>query len=435
MSKGYGEIAACGSCEETDLILVDRGSFCYRATLGQVVALAGEGVMGPKGDKGDTGDPGPKGDTGPQGPQGEQGPPGADGVDGADGATGPAGPTGATGPAGADGADGAAGATGPPGAAGATGPAGAAGATGATGPAGADGAPGAAANINDVIDTLYPVGALYISTLATNPATLLGRGTWAAFGAGRVMVGFNAGDTDFDAGEETGGAKTVASAGSVSQPTFAGAALATHSHGTGTLAASSHAGSAVGDHAAHTHSVTSNVAVADHAAHTHSVTSNVTVADHASHTHTYTEVPNHVHVQTVNSATTGGLSGYTPDTSTATPATSGYSTANPTGGVATGTTAGPGATMTHTPTNNAVTSGNPSATLTHAVTNNAVTSGNPSATLTHSVTQPNDHSLSGSTAAITAGTPAGTVSQPTFTGSATSVVQPYIVCYFWKRTA
>lgn len=46
----------------------------------------------------------------------------------------------------------------------------------------------------------------------------------------------------------------------------------------------------------------------------------------------------------------------------------------------------------------------------HGVTNNAVTSGNPSATLAHSVTQPSDH-------------------------SAMSVVQPYVVVYFWKRTA
>ena len=33
------------------------------------------------------------------------------------------------------------------------------------------------------------------------------------------------------------------------------------------------------------------------------------------------------------------------------------------------------------------------------------------------------------------GTPSGTVSQPTLTGSASSVVQPYVVVYMWKRTA
>jgi hypothetical protein len=36
---------------------------------------------------------------------------------------------------------------------------------------------------------------------------LLGFGTWVAFGAGRVMVGFNAADPLFDTAEETGGSK------------------------------------------------------------------------------------------------------------------------------------------------------------------------------------------------------------------------------------
>ena len=57
---------------------------------------------------------------------------------------------------------------------------------------------------------LYPVGSIYSNAaVATNPGTLLGFGTWTAFGAGRVMVGLDAGgDTDFDTVEETGGAKT-----------------------------------------------------------------------------------------------------------------------------------------------------------------------------------------------------------------------------------
>jgi hypothetical protein len=55
---------------------------------------------------------------------------------------------------------------------------------------------------------LYPVGSIYINAgVTTNPATLLGFGTWTAFGAGRVMVGLNGSDTLFDALEETGGSK------------------------------------------------------------------------------------------------------------------------------------------------------------------------------------------------------------------------------------
>jgi hypothetical protein len=68
----------------------------------------------------------------------------------------------------------------------------------------------------------YPVGSIYINaTNNTNPGTLLGFGTWVAFGAGRVMVGFNASDPLFDAAEETGGSKdaiTVSHTHSVTDP-------------------------------------------------------------------------------------------------------------------------------------------------------------------------------------------------------------------------
>lgn len=162
----------------------------------------------------------------------------------------------------------------------------------------------------------FPVGSVFIAVVSTNPATLLGYGTWSAFGAGRVLVGLDSGDTDFDTAEETGGAKTKA--------------------------ISAHAGTAV--------------------------------ADHASHTHTYTEVPNHVHVQNLPTSQTGSQSSGTRDASTTGSSADALSTANPTGGVATGTTNGP------------------------------------NATLTHSVTQPSAH-------------------------SDLNVVQPYIVVYMWKRTA
>jgi hypothetical protein len=53
---------------------------------------------------------------------------------------------------------------------------------------------------------LYPVGSIYTNaSVSTNPATLLGFGTWTAFAAGRVMVGFNSGNALFDTAEETGG--------------------------------------------------------------------------------------------------------------------------------------------------------------------------------------------------------------------------------------
>ena len=54
---------------------------------------------------------------------------------------------------------------------------------------------------------LMPVGFVMASSSSTNPGTSLGFGTWAAYGAGRVMVG-KAGAGTFATGGATGGAET-----------------------------------------------------------------------------------------------------------------------------------------------------------------------------------------------------------------------------------
>lgn len=57
--------------------------------------------------------------------------------------------------------------------------------------------------------TELAIGSLYINAdVPTNPAVLLGYGTWAAFGSGRVLVGVDAGQPEFDTLGDTGGAKT-----------------------------------------------------------------------------------------------------------------------------------------------------------------------------------------------------------------------------------
>lgn len=53
-----------------------------------------------------------------------------------------------------------------------------------------------------------PVGSIYTSTTTTNPSVTLGYGRWVAFGAGRVPVGQNTSDANFNSMEEIGGAKT-----------------------------------------------------------------------------------------------------------------------------------------------------------------------------------------------------------------------------------
>lgn len=103
-----------------------------------------------------------------------------------------------------------------------------------------------------ILPAIYPVGITV--ELDTDPAAAWGFGTWQETGAGRVAVGLDTGDVDFDTIGKTGGAKTVTL-------TAAQSGLPAHGH---------------------------------------------TVND-----------PGHVHTQRFNSATTGPLSGPTtaPDTS------------------------------------------------------------------------------------------------------------------------
>ena len=86
----------------------------------------------------------------------------------------------------------------------------------------------------------YPVGAIFTTTVnyANSAAVVaaIGGTTWAAFGGGRVLVGLDSGDTDFDTAEETGGSKTPSTA----SHTLTTSEIPSHSH---TLATGSGGGS------------------------------------------------------------------------------------------------------------------------------------------------------------------------------------------------
>ena len=93
----------------------------------------------------------------------------------------------------------------------------------------------------------YPVGSIYMNAaVATNPATLLGFGTWAAFGAGKVPVGIDAGDSDFNTVEGTGGSKdSIIPTHNHAAGTLATDSQGSHQHTTGTGRSASTAGSTV----------------------------------------------------------------------------------------------------------------------------------------------------------------------------------------------
>ena len=182
---------AVGSWLAIDEVLSDHES---RLSQGGVGPAGPQGDPGPAGADGAQGPPGERGIQGIPGNDGAQGPPGADGADST--VPGPQGEQGIQGPAGADGADSTV-----PGPQGPQGDPGAQGIQGIQGIQGEQGPPGD-------VSGAWPIGSVFIAVVSTNPATLLGLGTWAAFGAGRMLIGRDAGDADFDTAEETGGAKT-----------------------------------------------------------------------------------------------------------------------------------------------------------------------------------------------------------------------------------
>ena len=68
--------------------------------------------------------------------------------------------------------------------------------------------------VTTALDAVYPVGAIFTTVTAyANSAAVvaaIGGTTWVAFGAGKVIIGVDSSDTDFDTVEETGGSKTHA---------------------------------------------------------------------------------------------------------------------------------------------------------------------------------------------------------------------------------
>ena len=87
--------------------------------------------------------------------------------------------------------------------------------------------------IQQFAKTMYPVGSIYMSVSATNPSTYFG-GTWVAWGSGRVPVGINTSDSNFNTVEKTGGASAVTLTASQMPShthTFTGSSTTTNSAG------------------------------------------------------------------------------------------------------------------------------------------------------------------------------------------------------------
>lgn len=137
----------------------------------------------------------------------------------------------------------------------------------------------------DLLDQLrYRVGDIYITLNPEDPATALGYGTWELWGSGKMIVGQDPNDVDFDTAEETGGQKTV---------TLTENEIPSHSHHVTVDSAGSHnhsAGSAAaGGHThvldsagSHSHSASAGAS----GAHGHSVYDQHVISSPNSYSHT-----------------------------------------------------------------------------------------------------------------------------------------------------
>ena len=238
----------------------------------------------------------------------------------------------------------------------------------------------------------WPIGSVFIAVVPTDPATLIGYGTWAAFGTGRVLVGLDAGDPDFDTVEETGGAKTVV---------LASAEMPSHTHVQNAHTHTQDSHNHVQD--AHAHTQNSHNHTQDAHAHTQDA------HNHTQNAHTHTQ-NSHAHAQQRNNVATGANTGWTTAFDT--------SSSSPQADSNTGTVAATAVNQNATPTNQATTATNQNATPT-----------NQPATATNQNTTPTNQ------AAIATNQNATPTNQATGGGGAHNNLQPYIVVYMWKRTA
>lgn len=237
----------------------------------------------------------------------------------------------------------------------------------------------------------YPVGSLFFSTVNTNPNSILGFGTWERWGNGKTIVSVDENDDNFNTVEKTGGAKSVS---------------LSHTHTTsGHILTTSEIPS-------HNHTITVN----SNGSHNHTIASST-----GTHTHSISSSGNHTHT-TASSGTHRHSVGVDKDA---------YYSA-----------AGGESFSVHYNKND-----NPSGAQDYvncgsngAHTHSIASSG----AHTHSIGSSGGHSHtvgssgSHSHTATSASTGSGNSHSHGATGSAlstTSVLQPYITCYIWKRTA
>lgn len=239
------------------------------------------------------------------------------------------------------------------------------------------------ARIN-IVDLVYPIGSIYMSVNSVNPGSILG-GTWVAWGTGRVPIGVDTTNTNFNTVEKVGGS----------------ASLQAHTHSISFTTGNNSVG--------HTHSISLTTGNQS-AGHTHTY-SGTTGGQSANHTHSFTTDSGGAHSHTTQGRANSGST---------TPAIfESYTGAGSTRNVNV-PRSGTNGTHTHSGT-----TGNQSADHTHDYS--GTTSG---------ISANHTHSWSGNSGGISANhTHSWSGNSGSTGGGNAENLQPYITCYMWKRTA
>src|SRR3990172_2295985 len=263
----------------------------------------------------------------------------------------------------------------------------------------------------------WPIGSVFLSVVSTDPAVLLGGGVWTQIASGRMLVGQNGGDTDFDAAEEVGGAKTSS-------------ALLAHTHGIDDLGHTHIQDAHTHVQETHTHVQNAHTHLQDIHGHTQNAHTHVQDAHtHIQNSHNHTQNPhNHVISGGSSDDTSAPFTG--PDASTSTATAFG-------GGIGNTTAVNQAATAVNqnaTAVNQNATATNQNAT---AVNQNAVATNQDTTAVNQNATATNQNAtaINQNATAVNQAASTGISVQSSGSGASFSLMNPYFVVFIWKRTA
>ena len=162
---------------------------------------------------------------------------------------------------------------------------------------------------NDALTAAWPIGSVYMSVNDTNPGSLIG-GSWVRIANGRMLVGVDESDTDFNDSEKTGGSKALQQHNHTASTSAAG----NHSHSGSTNGAGNHNHhytAAYSSAWSHRHQGIGNAAEAPNP-YTAMTKPQTDHAGHHAHSFTTNTKGNHTHSVTINNAGTGNSGNMSP---------------------------------------------------------------------------------------------------------------------------